>query len=411
MLLPSCSRIRKRTQAGLIFVNILQILPHFPPAPLDFGSGVVHVAYHVSKELAARGHNVTICTSSFADTIGDVRPISGFNNPVVMDGIKVVYFPYSMSYDHFYLTLSLVPYMKKNIGTFDVAHLHDVRCFQSIVTHHYAKEHGLPYVVQIHGSYLGSFDDNKPKWLLDSVFSRKVLKDANRVIALTRTEADYYRRQGITAEKIDIVGNGIDLSRYRQAATRGKFRKKFGIGKEDRVILYVGRLTNTKGLDLLLEATSDLKNRLRALKLVLVGPDFGYASELKRKASDLKIEDCTLFIGPVDETDKIDAYVDADVFVTPSFTGFPLTFLESCACGTPIVTTSNADTLDWIDGKVGYVTAYKKDELAEAIMKIFCDYLTRAEFQANCRTLVEKQFRWSNIVDKIEETYRRAADN
>jgi glycosyltransferase involved in cell wall biosynthesis len=364
--------------------------------------------YYVSKELAERGHDVTICTSSFADILGDVREISGFDNPMILDGVRVFYFPYSISYDHFYLTLGLVPYMKKNIGAFDIAHLHDVRCFQSIVTHHYAKMYGLPYVLQLHGSYLGSFDDNKLKWLLDRAFSCKILKDANRVIALTRTEAEYYGRYGITAEKIDTVGNGIDVSRYRPAETRGRFRKKFGIGKEDPVILYVGRLTNTKGLDLLVETISDLKNRLRALKLVLVGPDFGYASDLKRQVRDLKIEDCTLFTGPIDENDKIEAYVDADVFVTPSFTGFPLTFLESCACGTPIVTTNNADTLDWIDGQVGYVTAYKKNELAQAIMKIFGEDITRAEFKVNCRKLVEKQFGWSNIVDKIEETYRKA---
>jgi glycosyltransferase involved in cell wall biosynthesis len=393
-------------------MNILQVAPLYTASPQHFGSGVVRVVYHVSKELVRRGHAVTICTSSSAEGTGSHKQIQDTSNPAILDGIRVFFFPYSISHNLFYFTPQVLPYLKKNLHTFDVAHLHDVRSFQSIVTHHYAKERGFPYVLQLHGSYLGTIKGSKLKWLLDNAISYKVLRDSKRVIALTKTEAEYYRKKGIAAGAIDIVGNGIEIPQYGEQTAGGRFREKVAIRDDQFIILYVGRIASSKGLDMLVEAFSVLKNSVGAAKLVLVGEDYlGYESALKKQVRGLNIEDSTIFTGPISESDKIDAYRDADVFVTPNFTGLPLTFLESCACGTPIVTTHNGDDIDWIDGHVGYVVNYDKNDLANAISNILLDDRTRAEFKANCRKLVEKKFGWSNVVDKIEETYRRAANS
>jgi glycosyltransferase involved in cell wall biosynthesis len=390
-------------------MDILQIAPWFPPLPENAGSGVVRVVYNVSKELAKRGHNVTLCAGSSATGTASGQLIRRADDPVIVDGVRVLYFPYVLSYDLFYLTPQMIPYIKKNIEAFDIAHLHDVRCFQSIVAHRYAKKNGVPYVVQLHGSYLAPFGGNKLKWLLDNAASTRTLKDASRVIALTTTEAAYLKQNGVGDEKIDLVGNGIDFSEDTQPLIRGRFRQKFGISNEELVVLYVGRITSSKGLDLLVDAFSDLTSHLDAVKLVLVGGDHhGYKSTLKKRMRDLRIEDCCVFTGPVDESDKTDAYVDADVFVTPRFTGFPLTFLESCACGTPIVTTRGGDSIDWIDGFVGYVTDDSKKALAAAITTILCDDQIRERFKENCRTLAQR-FSWPSVVDEIEKTYRRAA--
>lgn len=389
-------------------MKILQVCPFFPESPLLTSSGVVHAIYEISKQLVKHGNEVTICTSSAENYVGD-KQILGTDKRTILDGIEILRFPYLIGHRSFNVTWQAVPYVKKNLKAFDVVHIHDARCFQSIVASHYAKKYGFPYVIQPHGSYLGTVSGNKLQWFLDHAFSRAIIKNSNEVLVLNKTEERYYLRSGIPAKKIEIVENGVDLSRFRQGLEIGKFRKRFGVGTHAHFILYVGRLTETKGLDLLINAFATLKLELQNVKLVLIGADyFGYEAVLKNQVSNLGLKDCILFTGPLDESDTRSAYIDADVFVTPSFTGFPLTFLESCACGTPIVTTTNADTLDWIDGKVGYVTAYKKDELAEAILNILCEDTTRADFKANCGKLVEKQFGWSNVVDKIEETYRRA---
>ena len=235
-------------------MNILQVAPLFTASPQDFGSGVVRVVYQVSKELVKRGHAVTICTSSSADGVSSHKQIKNTINPVILDGIRVFFFPYSISYNLFYFTPQVLPYLKKNLDTFDVAHLHDVRSFQSIITHHYARERGFPYVLQLHGSYLGTIKGSKLMWLLDTVLSNKVLRDSKRVIALTNTEVEYYRKKGIASGAIDVVGNGVEIPQYCGETAAGRFREKFAIRDDQFIVLYVGRIASSKGLDMLVKA-------------------------------------------------------------------------------------------------------------------------------------------------------------
>jgi len=93
------------------------------------------------------------------------------------------------------------------------------------------------------------------------------------------------------------------------------------------------------------------------------------------------------------------------VFVTPSFYGFPMTFLESCAVGTPIVTTSLGDTLEWIDGNVGYVTRPTPRDLAEAVYRIISDDELRRKFSRNCIKVVISNFSLEKVVERLESLY------
>ena len=144
------------------------------------------------------------------------------------------------------------------------------------------------------------------------------------------------------------------------------------------------------------------------MRLVIVGPDDGFLSTLKRQIEDLEIGDRILFTGPLHESDKLGAYVDADVFVTPSFLGFPVTFLEACACGTPIITTNKGDKLDWIHDKVGYVVEYNKEQLQDAMSEILSDEGLMRRFGEEGKRLVREKFSWDIIVTKVENIYRNA---
>jgi glycosyltransferase involved in cell wall biosynthesis len=112
-----------------------------------------------------------------------------------------------------------------------------------------------------------------------------------------------------------------------------------------------------------------------------------------------------MFTGFISSEDKLRALVDADVFVTPSFYGFPVTFLEACAVGTPIVTTSLGDTLEWIGGNVGYVTQPTPNGLAEAIYGIISDDELHRRFSKNCIEIVKSEFAIEKVVERLEEVY------
>jgi len=202
-----------------------------------------------------------------------------------------------------------------------------------------------------------------------------------------------------------IVANGINLDEYKKLPEKGVFRKKYSINDNDKIILYVGRLHKSKGIDLLAKAFSDISKESDDVKLVLVGPDDGYKAELMNLLRRLEISDKTIFTGFVSNDEKMAALIDADVFVTPSFSGFPVTFLEGCACGVPIITTNRGDKLDWIHNKVGFVVEYDKDQLRNAIIKVLGDEGLRKTFGEEGRRLVMEEFGWNEIVRKVERLY------
>jgi len=124
----------------------------------------------------------------------------------------------------------------------------------------------------------------------------------------------------------------------------------------------------------------------------------------------LGLYDSIMFTVFISSEDKLSALVDADVFVTPSFYGFSMTFLEACAVGTPIITTSLGETLKWINDKVGYVTQLTPHELAEAMYRIISDDKLRGKISKNCIKVVKSNFSINKVVEKLEKVYEEVVE-
>ena len=142
---------------------------------------------------------------------------------------------------------------------------------------------------------------------------------------------------------------------------------------------------------------------------MIVGPDDGYLSFLKKLTISLKIEDKVLLTGYISKEDKLSAYVDADVFVTPSFYGFPLTFLEAMSYGVPIITTNKGDFIEGIDNEIGYVVQYDEKELKNALFKILTDDTLRKRLKENAKRK-SNDYNWDVIVERIEEVYNKGME-
>ena len=384
-------------------MKILQVTNFFKPS-WESG-GPARVVYEISKKLVERGHDVTVYTTDGYKSRLDVKK----NKPVDVDGIKTYYFRNLSSYLTREMVL-LIPYYlpivaRREIKKFDIIQIHEQRTILAIIIHRYAKKYGIPYVLQTHGSVLPTFQKQRLKKIFDLLFGYKILRDASKVIALTKTEVEQYKKMGVNENKIELVPNGIDLTEFENLPKRGEFRRKYLIKDEEKIVLFVGRLHKTKGIELLVKTFADLSKELNDIKLVLIGPDDGYQSILERITRDLKIDTKVVFTGFVTNNEKMAAFIDADVFVTPSFSGFPVTFLEACACGTPIITTSNGDKLDWIHDKVGYVVEYDKDRLQNAIFKVLSDEGSRKRFGEEGKRLVREEFGWDNVIRQIEDIY------
>lgn len=384
-------------------MKILQVTNSFKYA-WESG-GVTRVAYDLSRQLVARGHKVTV----FATEKGLPKDIDIKRNiPVEIGGIETYYF--SNVSDYLAQRALSIPYraplvIRKRLQEFDIIHLHEPRRVIMPIIHHYAKKYDIPYVLQAHGSLPVAKPLPWLKRIYDDLWGYRLLRDAYKVIALTKTEAEQYKSMGVSKDKIEIIPNGINLSEFENLPSRGEFRKKHGLGDNQKIVLYLGRIHQTKGLNLLVKAFARLSNDFGKARLVIAGPDHGYLPALQELIKELKIEERVLFTGLLYEKDKLEAYVDADVFVTPSFSGFPITFMEACASGTPIITTERGDALDWLHGQVGYVTPYEEDELEKAMTKILSDPATAKKFGENGQKLTKEELNWREIAIQVEHLY------
>jgi glycosyltransferase involved in cell wall biosynthesis len=369
----------------------LHVIEFFTPPR----GGSVIVPYNISKQLAKNGHEVTILTTDFEYD-------EFFANS--LEHATVIPFHCKANLSLFFYSPKMKNWLKNNINNFDIIHLHNFRSYQNMMVGKYALLNKIPYIIQAHGSlpYNGKTILKKS---FDRIYGLNLLQSASKCIALNETEKQQYIELGVDENKIEIIPNGINLSEYENLPNRGIFRKKYGIEEDEKIVLYLGRLHKSKGIDLLLKSFSKVKEKLGSVKLILVGPDDGYKKELKFLIKSLNIESQVILTGFISSEEKIQALVDADVFVTPKFTGFPVTFVESCACGTPIITTDEGDKLDWIHERVGYIANYDPNGFGNAIEKIINNNNLRIEFSKQCKKNVKEKFNWEKITKTIEATY------
>jgi len=373
-------------------MKILQVIPFFTPAR----GGSVIAPYCLSKELSKKGHDVTIITTDFEFDEEYAKSL---------DDVRVIPFKCTANLGLFLYSPKMKKWLRDNIKNYDVVHMHNFRSYQNNIIHNYAKRFGVPYVLQAHGSLPRIVEKQRLKKLYDLIWGYKILRDASKVIALTKVEKEQYKDMSVDEDKIEIIPNGIDFSRYKNLPKKEEFKGKYKLKDTEKIVLYLGRIHKIKGINLLVEAFSDLTKELDGIKLVIVGPDDGFLSALKKKIDDLNIDDKILFTGPLFEREKLSAYIDADVFVLPSiYETFPNSVLEACACGVPVIVTKSCGISDFVE-KIGYVVEYDREQLRNILFKILVDKRLRKRVGEKGRKLVIKEFSLDKTVEKMEKVY------
>ena len=390
-------------------MRILQVIPYFPPA-YAFG-GPVKAAYLISRELAKKGHDVTVYTTD----VGDFNSRLKVSSYEVIEKVKVYRFNnLSLRFVKklkFFITPKLIPFLSKEIRKFDIIHLHEYRTFQNIVIHRYAKKHSIPYILQARGSIsrIGSWPTLK--WIYDVFFGYRILRDSSGVIALNHIEAEKYRFMGIPKEKIAIVPNGIDLSEYANLPPKGSFKEKYNIPLDKKIVLYLGRIHKIKGIDLLIKAYMYLINYMnfKDIILVIAGPDDGFLDEIKALIKKLRIKDI-LLTGPLYGRDKLEAFVDSEVYVLPSrYETFPNTILEAYACSKPVIA-SNVEAISDIvlHKKTGLLFKVGDiKDLAYAIAYVLTHPVEALEMGREANKFVKDNFSIERIINLFEMLYEK----
>ncbi|GAI22468.1 unnamed protein product, partial [marine sediment metagenome] len=270
------------------------------------------------------------------------------------------------------------------------------------------QKYDIPYVLSAHGSILPSKERGRriPKKTFIHFSGHSILKDARRVIALTQREKKQYIEAGVARSKIRVIPNAISLSEFKDLPKKGTFKQKYSIRSDEKIVLFVGRIHKIKGLGLLIKAFSILVKDMNNIKLVIVGPDGGDLSRVKRSVASKKIKEKVLITGLLSGREKLSAYVDADVFVLSSYSEvFGMSILEACATGTPVAITNLGNLPEIAEYKAGFLVRCDENELYEAILQFLRnDELARTAGK-NGRRMVEDKFTWDKVVGQLEECY------
>lgn len=203
---------------------------------------------------------------------------------------------------------------------------------------------------------------------------RSLLPRVDRIAAVSRyTVARIQTWTQLPEERFRVLPNCVDLEMFAPQPRNEALAERYGLSGR-RVLLTVGRLAGReryKGFDQVIEILPRLAQEIPEIVYVIVG-DGDDRERLKRKAEDLGVADRVRFTGFVSETEKIDLYNLADVYVMPSEgEGFGIVYLEAMACGVPVIGSVRDGSRDALrDGKLGLlVDPREPDQIIAAIRK------------------------------------------
>jgi len=242
--------------------------------------------------------------------------------------------------------------------------------------------------------------------LNDLAIGKQVIKEADKIIAVSNATRNYVLSLGADPEKTVVLHNGVDLNRFKPLLNvKGEMRKKLGISEDKYVVLTVRRLVYKNGVDTLLESAEIAVKKNPKLVFVVVGkgPDF---DEVKERIAQLGMQRNFRLTGFVSDEDLPFYYNVANLFVLPSKSGegLPLVALEAMACGLPVVATDVGGTSEVLSEDYGkLVPPNSPVSLAEVVLEF-----SRKDFatlKKKLRTMVEQKYSWERNVTKLNKIY------
>ena len=213
---------------------------------------------------------------------------------------------------------------------------------------------------------------------------------------------------GAEAARIAVVPCGVNLDVFRPM-DRDTARRRIGAGRDERLLLYVGRFAPEKGLDRLLQAVARLKH-IHKLRLIVVGGD-GERDIAYRRMGELSrscgIADRVTFTGRIDQSELPPYYNAADLLAVPSsYESFGMVALEALACGTRVAATrvGAMEDLLWTAGNGRLVQDLRPSSLADAMEGLLRDQAAPSRVAEKIRRSVMR-YNWSCVAADVLAIY------
>ncbi len=387
-------------------MRVLHVVPSFYPS-WAYG-GIPRCAYEVCRQLVRLDVEVHVWTTDVDDAAHRLS-----DRTAVVDGITIRRFAnlsnWLAYHRQLYLPGRLWGYAQQHVGAFDLVHLHSHRHLLQPLVAAPARRAGVPYVFTGNGTVPVIERYTLVKRLTDVLGARAFLRRAAACIAVANAERQHYLAAGVQPDRVSVIPNGIRLDEFVTLPGRGAFRKRHQLG-EARLVLFIGKITPRKGVDVLLRALARLPPDVR---LAVAGNFMMPAQPIYQLARDLGVSDRAHFVGLLSGRDKLAAYVDADVVAYPAVDEiFGLVPFESLMCGTPAVVCDDSGCGEWLGAAGGglLVPSGASDALAAAVRRLLDDAALRSECVTRGRCFIEQHLGWERIAAQTLALYRRVLD-
>jgi len=275
----------------------------------------------------------------------------------------------------------------------------------------YARKFNLPLVFTYHTRY-----DQYVHYLvvaqdlakdLTIKYSSHFCNNCSHVIVPAAEIESMVRDFSVTAP-ISIIPTGVDLDKF-SSGDKEWLRKHYTIPAANRILLFVGRLTQEKNLPFLIQTFKEVKDHMPATTLVITaqGP---MEAELKQLVIDLdlSLDSDVIFTGVLPFETLVDVYSSADLFVFASLTETQgLVLLEAMAAGLPVAAVRAPGVQEMVDDGInGILTDEDTGRFSAAICSILADEGLYCKMRQNALAKAEI-YSSRNMALRLEEVYKK----
>lgn len=382
------------------------------------GGPIVSVAA-AAEMLVRKGHQVTVVsTTANNDTELDVPT----GVPVDVDGVEVWYFKRQEPLQRM---LPFVPYLSRSMGylyapemraaldrlvpSIDVVHTQGPFVYPTYAAGRAAIRHRKSLAYSQRGSFNGEalrFRAMKKRLYL-AALEKPIMRRADVLVALTEAERASYRAIGMDTP-IAVVPNGTEIPARRPDAA-ARIQSAFGIAPDAPMVLFLGRLHPSKGVDTLLDAFLQVMDGVPRAVLVIAGPD-EWDMQARWRQQTTRFDQGTRvhFPGMISGDVKADILARADLFCLPSATeGFSNAVLEALASATAVMLSPACNFPEVEPAQAGVIVAADAGRMAAAMRNLLDRPAALRAMGENGRRFVEAHYSWDGITDRLAEVYAR----
>lgn len=384
-------------------MKVLHVIPSVSPVR----GGPSHAVIGMAKALCDAGCDAEIaCTDD--DGVGLLQVPCG--ERMEWHGAPVRFFhrasPRIAALREFQYSSAFSPWLRKEIGSYDLLHVHAIFSYMSSSAMLYARQASKPYIVRPIGqlSPWSLSQKSSKKRLYLTLCERRNIASARGIHCTSEAE----RRDVLAFDpKLSAFVSPIGLApAERRPDARTMLRRRFSAEETQQIILYLGRLHEKKGIEELLNAVA----RLPADKVMLIiagSGDHRYELTLRERATGLGLQGRVHFTGFVTGEDKDMLLQGSDIFALPSrHENFGIAVLEALMAGLPVLIADGVALADFVKKIGAGVIVEPSSEAVEAALR--CMIPAGAMGEADRQRIIDataSAFSWASIARDLIDKY------